>query len=515
MWCPASTAFSVGSAPAAAAAATAVVEVPDEWGPPEPLTPAPPPPHLPPPSPPPCQLTGQAVPLYIKSASAPSDAGVDWPACMDSEWQPELRFKDLKAGASPANQAIAPLCPRWRFTPSLPADAWGIVFSFLPMSVLLPSETFFHWSRARAAVLHCGLPSFPPSPTHSLHLVCKFFQQRVLLQLLHCFTGRPTPAGTLQPHLQALLHQMTVIPQFQSLHQQLITAGYVVFRTLAFLAPSGDDSLAEPYSRNTIVFKIALGRLNTMHSFRIRDIASVLPSHLHGNVVAQKLMLKAIMASQNGDLAHCMQTTCLGDGKCSMESGLQCPKKWEDLDFMVRTEKEQVDDAFKVAVIEVLFHARYSSIRLDDSLGPSVLQLLGQRLLMHGQSDQKSLRPLLLTFVRPSTTAHSFLIEVLAQLIQSRRYTYLMIHSTTTSLQPILDVLGEEREDPCWGTYRLNQMQFHHQGDARMPLEDATPIVHIDVLNLNLKFVPKGLKRSEVKERRGRAKPRVPLALAP
>ena len=67
-----------------------------------------------------------------------------------------------------------------------------------------------------------------------------------------------------------------------------------------------------PRSPLHLLQQMALGRLNTMRSFRIRDIAYVLPRHLHGNVTAQKLMMKAIMASENGELSRCLEEGCTG-----------------------------------------------------------------------------------------------------------------------------------------------------------------------------------------------------------
>ena len=63
-------------------------------------------------------------------------------------------------------------------------------------------------------------------------------------------------------------------------------------------------------------------------------------------------------------------------------------------------------------LMQVLFHARYSNIRLDDSLGPSALQVLGQRLLVYCETQSKPLRPLLFTFLNNPSPAHAFLIEV-------------------------------------------------------------------------------------------------------
>eukprot|EP00667_Euglena_gracilis_P003555 EG_transcript_3565 len=447
-------------------------------------------------------------PMYIRSHNAPHNSECDWPACSDNEWQPELQLKDLNAGLAGAldTSNCVPLFLRDASTRALPPDVWGLVFSFLPLAELLPSGTFFYWSRAQAEVRKCGAASLPLSHAHSLHVVCRFFQQRVLKEMLRNLTASPQHLTGLQPELQTLLNQMTVLPQFQNLHLQLITVGYLAFRTLVRLAPNMQDALPKPYCRNNVVFKMALGRLNTMRTFRIRDIAYVLPQHLHGNLVAQKLMLKALMASEKGDMAKCLRTGCTGVHSPGAESGATRPKKWDDLDFIVRTEREQVDDAFKMAVIEVVFHARYSTLRLDDSLGPQALQVLGQQLLLYCQTRQKPLRPLLITLRHNSCPAHAFLIEVLAHIIQTRLYTYLMVHATTVSLAPVLAVLCERREKPCWGTCRLNQKQFSSAGDPLPPLEEAAAsAVRLDVLNLALKFVPKSFVQG-----RPAAKPRSP-----
>ena len=36
-----------------------------------------------------------------------------------------------------------------------------------------------------------------------------------------------------------------------------------------------------------------------------------------------------------------------------MQTGRSRPKKWDELDFIVRSQREQVADEFKMAVIEV------------------------------------------------------------------------------------------------------------------------------------------------------------------
>jgi hypothetical protein len=382
--------------------------------------------------------------------------------------------------------------PPHNTTSSLSIDVWSVVFGFLPLIDILPFESFFVWCKAETSIQVSNPSKLLPARGRSLHVVSRFFQQRVLHTVLHRCTSTSL-CSEMQPTLLFLLNRMTVLPELQSLHIRAVITAHARIDYMN-IKPSTTDNMATPYCKKYILYQLILRKLQPLRSFAIRDIRNIFPDISCNTIIFYELVLRAIMSLKETEEETAADDIFFGvvakrtilHSPDSSESVRQCAKnkKWHCLNFASKGNcKDSVPPETRIMLVNVVLMARYSKVVIDDSLGADMIETLGVRILSHCYTNHHLFRPMTLLILRDAIPQSVFLIEVLAVVIEKRMYTHILVQTTRVSLQPLLNVIYQSYHYPCWSQCRLNGVRYNQVDE--LPIPD-TSVNHIEVVNAHI-----------------------------